>query len=613
MVVPLGAITMPDDLAPLDARLRLAANDYSPIPLSGKKPIVSGWQTWHHRSRSDIESWEWSYRDHVNTGVLTAENPFLDLDIYNEPAAQAAEELVAAEFDGQYLPLRVGQPPKRGFLFQLVGEPFEKIVVNLIAPNDTKTHKIELLAAGQQVVVHGIHPDTRRPYEWFGGSPFDLPRSDLPGITAEAAQALVDRVVALLITEFGFQLQKPKTGNGHSHGNFDWSTIHSDPIDHDAIVSAAMAMMVAGLHDGAAYNFFEAQIKHAPAGDEARRQRRLDELPDIIKSARAKIDPHKTKGPAPPQLKIMKPLGNFATLRTRIFPPIKFIVPGYIAEGCTLIAGNPKIGKSWLALEIGLAVATGGTCLGGIQCEQGNVLFLALEDNERRLQSRGTKLAGYASADEWPAALDYHTEWPRAEEGGLESIAAWINSVPNPRLVLIDVLMKFRSPPQRKDMTPYEADYRALEGAQGLSSKTGVGIAVFHHSRKSASDSDPFERVSGTFGLTGAADTVFVLDRSGQGTTFYGRGRDVDEIESAVRFDKETCRWKVLGEATEVHRSDERRAIIDLLKGGKELSAQEIADLTGQSLNATRAMLTRMVQAGEVIRPKAGRYTVYPL
>ncbi|WP_238207216.1 AAA family ATPase, partial [Methylobacterium aerolatum] len=77
---------------------------------------------------------------------------------------------------------------------------------------------------------------------------------------------------------------------------------------------------------------------------------------------------------SPPPVEVV--IGNAADLRRMSFPPIRYVVPGYIAEGCTLLAGRPKLGKSWLVLESGLAVARGGDCLGGIQCEQGDVLYL---------------------------------------------------------------------------------------------------------------------------------------------------------------------------------------------------------------------------------------------
>ncbi|HKG74907.1 MAG TPA: AAA family ATPase, partial [Aestuariivirgaceae bacterium] len=119
-----------------------------------------------------------------------------------------------------------------------------------------------------------------------------------------------------------------------------------------------------------------------------------------------------------------------------------YVVPGYFVEGCTLFAGRPKLGKSWLCLEVGLAVASGSTCLGGLECGQGDVLYLALEDNERRLQRRIEKLLG--RAQEWPEAFHYATEWPRAAEGS-EAIRAWLKRAKSPRLVVVDVLMMYRA------------------------------------------------------------------------------------------------------------------------------------------------------------------------
>ena len=76
------------------------------------------------------------------------------------------------------------------------------------------------------------------------------------------------------------------------------------------------------------------------------------------------------------------------TLLSAQFEPIEYVVPRYIGEGLTILAGRPKAGKSWLALDVALAVATGGLALGKERCEQGDVLYLALEDNKRRLQKR---------------------------------------------------------------------------------------------------------------------------------------------------------------------------------------------------------------------------------
>jgi hypothetical protein len=293
-------------------------------------------------------------------------------------------------------------------------------------------------------------------------------------------------------------------------------------------------------------------------------------------------------------------------LRRREFEPIRYVVPGYIAEGCTLLAGRPKLGKSWLVLEMGLAVAMGDACLGGIECEQGAVLYLALEDNERRLQKRIEKVLG--PLHEWPESFQYETEWPRANEGGIEAIRDWITSAQNPRLVIVDVLAMFRPASGARD-NQYEADYHAIKGMQALASEFGVAIIVVHHTRKGGSDVDPFEKVGGTLGLTGAADTTIVLDRDSNGATIYGRGRDIEEIESAVEFNKGDCRWFVMGQASEVRRTDERSSILAVLREADEpMGPREISIATGADRNNIDQLLYKMTKSGEVLKAKRGRY-----
>ena len=303
-------------------------------------------------------------------------------------------------------------------------------------------------------------------------------------------------------------------------------------------------------------------------------------------------------------------IGNAAELRGMTFPPIRYVVPGYIAEGCTLLAGRPKLGKSWLVLECGLAVARGDSCLGSIACEQGDVLYLALEDNRRRLQGRIDKLLGSFNP-EWPAAFEYATEWPRANEGGVRQDQGVDLAKANPRLVIVDVLAMFK-PVRGSSESLYEADYAAIKGLQALAGEHSVAIVVVHHTRKSGAETDPFEKVSGTLGLSGAADTTLILDRDGNGATLYGRGRDIEEIESAVVFDKLGCRWHVQGEAVEVRRTDERGAVLAALEDADEpMSPGEVAVATGHRRNAVDQLLFKMSKAGEVLKAGRGRY-VHP-
>jgi hypothetical protein len=306
--------------------------------------------------------------------------------------------------------------------------------------------------------------------------------------------------------------------------------------------------------------------------------------------------------PAPPPVGI-----TAAALRHKHFKPVGWVVPERVPDGLTMLAGKPKLGKSWLMLDVCTAVARGGFTLGDRKCLEGDVLYAALEDNERRLKSRMGKVCSLGS---WPERLTFWTEMNRLEEGGLDQLRGWIEASEKPRLIVIDVFSKVR---RAKGNTEglYDADYLAAVPLKQLADETGVAIVVVHHLRKQAADGDPFDKVSGSTGLTGAMDTILVLDRGVDGVTLYGRGRDIEEFEEALEFQKDTCRWSVLGEAAEVRLSDERRKIIQALRDeGEPMSPASIADVTGHPAGSVRRLLHSMVRAGEVRREKRGRYAL---
>jgi hypothetical protein len=119
---------------------------------------------------------------------------------------------------------------------------------------------------------------------------------------------------------------------------------------------------------------------------------------------------------------------------------------------------------------------------------------------------------------------------------------------------------------------------------------------------------DPLEAISGTNGVTGAADAVLVLSRGAKGVTLYGRGRDIEEIETAMRFD--AGRWSILGDADEVRKSDERRKIVFAAKkAGDEQTPAAIAKLTGMKVENVRVLIRKMVASGEVLQPRVGYCT----
>jgi hypothetical protein len=304
--------------------------------------------------------------------------------------------------------------------------------------------------------------------------------------------------------------------------------------------------------------------------------------------------------------------GSFSAkeLQSMKFPPISWIVPDIIpAEGVTLLCSKPKFGKSWLVYDLCIACTTDRFTLGTIKPAQGDVLYLALEDSKRRLQRRMDKLLPTFGAT-WPERLTLKTEWRRLHEGGLDDIRAWHTHTKlkggRPILVGIDVLAKARKPVGNRQV--YEADYAALAGLTALANELGLAMVVVHHTRKNPAD-DLMETVSGSYGLSGAADTILVMAAKGSGTVLDIRGRDVEPAELAIEFDKTTYRWRVLGKAVEVHVSEQRAKIMAALaEAGEPLQIAALIEATGMKRNPLDVLLGRMRKDGEIQRVGTGLY-----
>jgi hypothetical protein len=299
-------------------------------------------------------------------------------------------------------------------------------------------------------------------------------------------------------------------------------------------------------------------------------------------------------------------------LHAMAFPPVTFLVEDIIPDqGVTLVCAKPKFGKSWLAYDLSIGCTTDRFILGSIKPMQGDVLYLALEDSRRRLKQRMAKLL--PTGIPWPSKLTLKTSWRRFHEGGLDDIRAWhshsTNNGGRPIAVVIDVLEKVRKPASGGQI--YGADYEAITGLTRLAADLGIAIIVLHHTRKMASD-DPMETVSGSFGITGAADTILVMANKAAGKVLDVRGRDVESKELAVEFSMESCRWSILGIATEVHTSGQRGRVLAALEDAAEglaVAEMMVAAQVGNR-NSADILLHKMAKAGEIERLKRGVYGV---
>lgn len=291
-------------------------------------------------------------------------------------------------------------------------------------------------------------------------------------------------------------------------------------------------------------------------------------------------------------------------------PPVKWIINDFLPEGLTLIAGRPKIGKSWLMMGLSVAVAKGDYFLGSIKVQQSRVLYLALEDNVRRLNSRLKLVLRGKSA---PSNLHLYTEWPRVDQNGIKLIEKFIEKYPDTRLIIVDTLAKLKSKAVNRNKTLYSEDYETMEPLKAVSDKYGISVVVVHHTRKSGSD-DKFEEISGTTGLTGGTDAMMVLtkDRARCDGVLYITGRDIQDKELALKWDESTTSWSLLGSAAEYRMSQERQAIIEVLKSSKNpMTSKEIADILGKNHNTVRYNLANMYKDGQVFKASPGKYTLY--
>jgi hypothetical protein len=175
--------------------------------------------------------------------------------------------------------------------------------------------------------------------------------------------------------------------------------------------------------------------------------------------------------------------------------------------------------------------------------------------------------------------------------------------------VIVDVLAQWRPVRSGADgSNNYEGDYASIKCLQELASDLDIGVLVVHHVRKSQGEVDAFEKISGTLGLSGAADTALVLDRDSAGASLYGRGRDIAEFEFAVSFSKDDCRWTVQGDAADVRRGDERSRILAALSTHGPLSPADIATATEMAGNSVRQLLFKMVAEAQVRKLGRGLY-----
>lgn len=297
------------------------------------------------------------------------------------------------------------------------------------------------------------------------------------------------------------------------------------------------------------------------------------------------------------------------TLMNLDLPPQVFVVEGLLPSGLVMLAGAPKLGKSWFSLDLAISVASGNKFMGR-ETKQGDVLFLALEDLPRRLQQRLNLVAPGFEWDDLP--LEIWTEIEAMDEGGLEALAGWIKAAANPRLIVIDIWGRFepRTPTSKNE---YAHITQTMQKLQALLAENDIALLLIHHTRKSSGDAgpsgDPFDQVIGSRALTSNMDATIMLTRTRmqQDATLDITGRDIEESRIAVTFDRESYRWNETSKPSDPIFSPERQQILDAVQAGMT-NPTVIAEGLGKGRTAVHNHLSGLVADGALERASKGNY-----
>lgn len=294
-------------------------------------------------------------------------------------------------------------------------------------------------------------------------------------------------------------------------------------------------------------------------------------------------------------------------------PPQEWIIPDILPVGATLFTGRGKDGKSLMVWNLCLAVATGGTALSQYDVTAGDVLYICLEDGERRAQKRLKDQMQHAGMEKPPERLDL-TLWdaPRIGDGFETALTLWLDEHPAARLVVIDILEKVR-PKRQRNGSVYADDDAAIAPLQRLAQERGIAMLIVHHSNKTRPD-DCRDTASGSMGLIGACDTFWSLQRIAGEADAALRiiGRDVEGQELALQC--KDAFWSVLGNAEEYRMSQVCKAVMEVLRNAEKPSTPaELAKELDISRDTMKKRLLRMAERGEILNIGDGRYIPRPL
>jgi hypothetical protein len=560
--------------------ISLAGRNFSLIPLNGKRPFEKNWQQWCEEKRQ-FKPCDF---DGHNAGICCGPASGLIVADVDDPQAFTSLNLS--------LPETFTVKTAKGFHYYFRFPENGNYGCKAFKHPVYKKHSVfDIRGNGGQVVAPGsIHPDTNEIYE--------------------------------IETDTSIALPPPWLIDFLNGGQIDdlplWDVLLPDPAYHDFLgtlnlneekINQIIAEQVKGdrseigfgiilslLNSGIDERKIFYLFAHYPIGQKFREKgkSKTNWLRGELERARNFVGiPANIERSSASDL----PKGFTASELIRMeIPEPKYVISEFIPPGLTIIAGKPKEGKSILALNICVAVSLGDKAFDEIQVDKGGVIYLALEDTKRRLQDRLTDMLMGRLA---PNNLVFFTDWKRMDQGGLDELENTINKIG-----------MIRPTNRKRNKNLYEIDSQEVASTKALADKFDIAIVLIHHTRKQGS-SDVYDTLSGSFGLTGSADTLIVLKRrTGQAdASLHCKGRDVEYTEKALKLDTDRLTWVLVGDAHEVQSTPKRQTLFDAIKQSKKpLTPKVLTTITGFKYKYIMKTLDVFIEKGTVEKIDRGLY-----
>lgn len=306
-------------------------------------------------------------------------------------------------------------------------------------------------------------------------------------------------------------------------------------------------------------------------------------------------------------------------LINQTFQPVEFAVANLLPVGLVILAGPPKVGKSFFALQASLAVTNGVPFLDR-PTTQGDVLFLGAEDSSRRLKDRVLDLTEYDRSLTTSKLMFAVSPNIKAIGSGLEEqLYEWAKHAENPRMIVIDnygrVLPETSGRGARQDGN-YQSSTLTLSKLQDVANQLGVTILLVHHTNKNEDIGDVFSRTHGSVAINGVADAVLILGntRGTNSATLNVTGRDLPEVTD-IRLQRKESQWALVDTPVDaidsLGLSPQKTRLLRVIAAGHSKTGEIAKEMGIKSSNAS-TQLGQLVESGYLIKEEHGQYDLAP-